>query len=103
MSIATGLAIQVFFNEASPSAGTFRTGPNGQEDEEGPRQRRQGQAQSLYAALSGAGGALGALYAGSAWQVSGALAAFAGASLAALAGAFLILLSVRRTLHDPAA
>jgi PPP family 3-phenylpropionic acid transporter len=65
--------------------------------------RRQGQAQSLYAALSGAGGALGALYAGYAWQVSGALAAFAGASLAALAGAFLILLSVRRTLHDPAA
>lgn len=57
--------------------------------------RRQGQAQSLYAALSGAGGALGALYAGYAWQVSGALAAFAGASLAALAGAFLILLSVR--------
>jgi len=28
MSIATGLAIQAFFNEASPSADTFRTEPN---------------------------------------------------------------------------
>ncbi len=53
----------------------------------GPRQ--QGQGQALYAALSGIGGALGALYAGYAWSLLGATFTFAVASLAALAAALI--------------
>ncbi|SER05112.1 MFS transporter, PPP family, 3-phenylpropionic acid transporter [Pseudomonas sp. NFACC02] len=53
----------------------------------GPRQ--QGQGQALYAALSGTGGALGALYSGYSWNALGAGWTFAIASLAALIAAIL--------------
>lgn len=53
----------------------------------GPRQ--QGQGQALYAALSGAGGALGALYAGYSWNALGPGWTFVIASVAALAAAVL--------------
>lgn len=53
----------------------------------GPRQ--QGQGQALYAALSGTGGALGALYSGYSWNALGAGWTFAIASLAALSAAIL--------------
>lgn len=53
----------------------------------GPRQ--QGQGQALYAALSGTGGAMGALYSGYSWNALGASWTFAIASLAALAAAVL--------------
>lgn len=53
----------------------------------GPRQ--QGQGQALYAALSGTGGAMGALYAGYSWNALGASWTFAIASLAAVAAAVL--------------
>jgi PPP family 3-phenylpropionic acid transporter len=49
--------------------------------------RQQGQGQALYAALSGTGGALGALYAGYTWNFLGAGWTFTLASLAALAAA----------------
>ncbi|MEE5114119.1 MFS transporter [Pseudomonas alliivorans] len=55
----------------------------------GPRQ--QGQGQALYAALSGVGGALGALYSGYSWNALGPLWTFAIASLAALAAAIMIV------------
>ena len=52
---------------------------------------QQGQGQALYAALSGTGGALGALYAGYSWNSLGPAWTFAIASLAALmAGAFIL-------------
>jgi PPP family 3-phenylpropionic acid transporter len=51
--------------------------------------RQQGQGQALYAALSGVGGAMGALYSGYSWNVLGAGWTFAIASLAALAAACL--------------
>lgn len=54
----------------------------------GPRQ--QGQGQALYAALSGTGGALGALYAGYSWNTLGAGWTFSIASIAAMAAAGLI-------------
>ena len=59
--------------------------------------RQQGQGQALYAALSGVGGALGALYSGYLWQPLGAGGTFALASLAAFAAAFIML---RQTSHD---
>ena len=49
--------------------------------------RQQGQGQALYAALAGVGGALGALYAGFAWDGLGPGWTFGIASLAALAAA----------------
>lgn len=60
--------------------------------------RQQGQGQALYAALSGVGGALGALYAGYSWNGLGPAWTFALASLAALLAAVL----VTRRLRDPA-
>jgi len=53
----------------------------------GPRQ--QGQGQALYAALSGTGGAMGALYSGYSWNALGAGWTFALASVAALTAAML--------------
>ncbi|WP_109512643.1 MFS transporter [Pseudomonas ovata] len=58
--------------------------------------RQQGQGQALYAALSGTGGALGALYAGYSWNTLGPAWTFAIASLAALTAACLIV-AVRKT------
>ncbi|WP_439899216.1 MFS transporter [Pseudomonas gingeri] len=52
--------------------------------------RQQGQGQALYAALSGTGGALGALYAGYSWNALGPTLTFSIASLAALAAAIII-------------
>lgn len=52
--------------------------------------RQQGQGQALYAALSGTGGALGALYAGYSWNSLGPAWTFSIASLAALAAAIII-------------
>ncbi|POD72011.1 MFS transporter [Pseudomonas syringae group genomosp. 3] len=57
----------------------------------GPRQ--QGQGQALYAALSGVGGALGALYSGYSWNALGPAWTFAIASLAAFAAAVMIVTS----------
>jgi PPP family 3-phenylpropionic acid transporter len=54
----------------------------------GPQQ--QGQGQALYAALSGTGGALGALYAGYSWNTLGPAWTFSIASIAAMAAAILI-------------
>lgn len=59
--------------------------------------RQQGQGQALYAALSGVGGAMGALYSGYLWQPLGAGGTFALASLAAFAAALIML---RQTSHD---
>ncbi|MCD5993082.1 MFS transporter [Pseudomonas sp. CDFA 602] len=53
--------------------------------------RQQGQGQALYAALSGVGGALGALYSGYSWTALGPSWTFAIASLAALAAAVIIV------------
>ncbi len=50
---------------------------------------QQGQGQALYAALSGVGGALGALYCGYTWNFLGAGWTFTLASVAALAAAIL--------------
>ncbi|NWB95111.1 MFS transporter [Pseudomonas gingeri] len=52
--------------------------------------RQQGQGQALYAALSGTGGAMGALYAGYSWNSLGPTWTFSIASLAALAAAIII-------------
>jgi PPP family 3-phenylpropionic acid transporter len=57
--------------------------------------RQQGQGQALYAALSGIGGALGALYAGYSWNSLGASATFGIASAAALAAALLIMIKMK--------
>jgi len=59
--------------------------------------RQQGQGQALYAALSGVGGALGALYAGYSWNSLGPAWTFALASLAALLAAVIIA----RRLREP--
>lgn len=53
--------------------------------------RQQGQGQALYAALSGIGGALGALYSGYSWNALGPGWTFAIASAAAAAAAVIIL------------
>ncbi|OAI83788.1 MFS transporter [Pseudomonas putida] len=52
--------------------------------------RQQGQGQAFYAALSGTGGALGALYAGYSWKALGPTITFSIASVAALAAAVII-------------
>jgi len=52
--------------------------------------RQQGQGQAFYAALSGTGGALGALYAGYSWKTLGPTITFSIASVAALAAAVII-------------
>jgi PPP family 3-phenylpropionic acid transporter len=52
---------------------------------------QQGQGQALYAALTGVGGAAGALYAGYSWNALGPHWTFALASLAALAAAVIML------------
>lgn len=52
--------------------------------------RQQGQGQALYAALTGVGGAAGALYAGYSWNSLGSNWTFALASLAALAAAVIM-------------
>jgi PPP family 3-phenylpropionic acid transporter len=57
--------------------------------------RQQGQGQALYAALSGIGGALGALYAGYTWNSLGPAVTFAIASAAALAATLLILITLK--------
>lgn len=58
--------------------------------------RQQGQGQALYAALSGVGGALGALYSGYSWNALGPGWTFAIASLAALAAAIIIAMPRKR-------
>lgn len=52
--------------------------------------RQQGQGQALYAALSGTGGALGALYAGYSWNMLGPGLTFGMASVAALSAAVIM-------------
>ena len=52
--------------------------------------RQQGQGQALYAAVSGVGGGLGALYAGYSWTGLGPTLTFYIASLVALLGAWII-------------
>jgi PPP family 3-phenylpropionic acid transporter len=52
--------------------------------------QQQGQGQALYAALTGVGGAVGALYAGYSWTLLGPDWTFALASLAALAAAVIM-------------
>jgi PPP family 3-phenylpropionic acid transporter len=59
----------------------------------GPRQ--QGQGQALYAALSGTGGAMGALYSGYSWNALGAGWTFAIASLAAFIAAILAAICMK--------
>jgi PPP family 3-phenylpropionic acid transporter len=61
--------------------------------------RQQGQGQALYAALSGMGGAIGALYSGYSWNALGPNWTFSIASLAALAAAVMI---ATRTKEDRA-
>ncbi|MBV4530528.1 MFS transporter [Pseudomonas sp. SWRI107] len=65
----------------------------------GPRQ--QGQGQALYAALSGTGGALGALYSGHSWKLLGPQFTFGMASVAALAAAVIIALRLKHSRNDP--
>jgi len=57
--------------------------------------RQQGQGQALYAALSGTGGALGALFAGYSWSSLGPAWTFGIASLAALAAAIIIVIRMQ--------
>lgn len=59
--------------------------------------RQPGQGQALYAALSGTGGALGALYSGYSWNALGAGWTFAIASGAAIAAAGLALAFMKKT------
>lgn len=56
---------------------------------------KQGQGQGLYVSFSGIGGALGALYAGYAWQTLGADYTFALASAVALLAAWIMLFGLR--------
>jgi PPP family 3-phenylpropionic acid transporter len=57
--------------------------------------RQQGQGQALYAALSGIGGALGALYSGYCWHSLGPAWTFSIASVAALAAALLMIVRMQ--------
>lgn len=57
--------------------------------------RQQGQGQALYAALSGTGGALGALYSGYCWNAIGPAWTFAIASVVALAALILSVTFMR--------
>ena len=63
--------------------------------------RQQGQGQALYAALSGTGGALGALYSGYSWKLLGPSFTFGMASVAALAAAVIIALCSKQTRPAP--
>lgn len=63
--------------------------------------RQQGQGQALYAALSGTGGALGALYSGYSWKLLGPSFTFGMASVAALAAAVIIALCSKQTVTSP--
>lgn len=63
--------------------------------------RQQGQGQALYAALSGTGGALGALYSGYSWKLLGPHFTFGMASVAALAAAVIIALCLNQSRNDP--
>jgi len=63
--------------------------------------RQQGQGQALYAALSGTGGALGALYSGYSWKLLGPQFTFGMASVAALAAAVIIALRSQQTRNSP--
>jgi PPP family 3-phenylpropionic acid transporter len=64
--------------------------------------RHQSKGQALYSGLSfGAGGALGGLFGGAAWEALGPSLTFTAAALAALGGASLIALWLRR--ESPAA
>jgi PPP family 3-phenylpropionic acid transporter len=63
--------------------------------------RQQGQGQALYAALSGTGGALGALYSGYSWKLLGPTFTFGMASAAALAAAVIIALCSQSTRTRP--
>jgi PPP family 3-phenylpropionic acid transporter len=58
--------------------------------------RQQGQGQALYAALTGVGGALGALYSGYSWNSLGPAWTFAIASLIALVAAI-----TATRMHEP--
>lgn len=55
---------------------------------------KQGQGQGLYVSFSGVGGALGALYAGYAWQALGAAYTFGLAAAVALLAALIMLLAL---------
>ena len=63
--------------------------------------RQQGQGQALYAALSGTGGALGALYSGYSWTLLGPQFTFGMASVAALAAAVIIASRLQETRTHP--
>lgn len=58
--------------------------------------RQQGQGQAFYAALSGTGGALGALYAGYSWKALGPGITFSIASVAAMAAAVIMATTCRQ-------
>ncbi|MBA1321453.1 MFS transporter [Pseudomonas plecoglossicida] len=63
--------------------------------------RQQGQGQALYAALSGTGGALGALYAGYSWNLLGPNFTFGMASVAAFAAAGIIATRMTDSRNSP--
>lgn len=63
--------------------------------------RQQGQGQALYAALSGTGGALGALYSGYSWNWLGPHFTFGMASAAALGAAVIIALCLEKSRNHP--
>jgi PPP family 3-phenylpropionic acid transporter len=63
--------------------------------------RQQGQGQALYAALSGTGGALGALYSGYSWKLLGPHFTFGMASVAALAAAVIIAFRLKDSRNHP--
>ncbi|MGY3299017.1 PPP family 3-phenylpropionic acid transporter [Pseudomonas sp. TE6288] len=63
--------------------------------------RQQGQGQALYAALSGTGGALGALYSGYSWKLLGPHFTFGMASVAALAAAVIIAFRLKESRNHP--
>ncbi|WP_213876471.1 MFS transporter [Pseudomonas sp. dw_358] len=59
--------------------------------------REQGQGQALYAALSGTGGAVGALYSGYSWHTLGPSLTFGIASVVALIAAIILYFTSQRT------
>uniref|UniRef100_UPI002896C4BB MFS transporter n=1 Tax=Pseudomonas sp. TaxID=306 RepID=UPI002896C4BB len=63
--------------------------------------RQQGQGQALYAALSGTGGALGALYSGYSWKLLGPHFTFGMASVAAFAAAVIIATRMTDSRNSP--
>lgn len=60
---------------------------------------KQGQGQGLYVSFSGIGGALGALYAGYAWQTLGASLTFFSTSIVALLAALTVFFGLARSAH----